>query len=198
MYLLLLLKSESSNGWQLCSAEISKVKVKSMILALHCAVCTGNHWFVCTWNQWYIWHLSINYRSQVPRWVLAQQEMPYPAYYRSDLKLNLMIILMSLISRQWPCDFFVRNDTARGGPSSQKRKHLRKKLFLEFFKNEFSKIKFMKMTTSSAATTWPYCSDSSCLSSSSSPSPSSCRPSSRWPRWKRWNFFDNFVRLPQP
>ena len=49
-----------------------------------------------------------------------------------------------------------RNDTARGGPSSQKRKHMRKKLSLKFFKNEFLMIKFMKMTnssTSSAATT---------------------------------------------
>ena len=145
-----------------------------------------------------IYMYDINYLSQVPRWVVAQQEMPYPAYYRSYLKSNLMIIMMSPISRRWPCGFCVQNDTARGSPSSQKRKHLRKKLFLEFFKNEFSMIKFMKMTTSSAATTWPSCSDSSCLSSSSSPSPSSCRPSSRWPRWKRWNIFDNFVHLPQP
>ena len=112
------------------------------------------------WNQWYllcivqcaqgiidlyaleindIWHPSIKYLSQVPRWVLAQQEMPYPAYYRSDLKLNLMIILMSLISRQWPCDFFVRNDTARGSPSSQKRKHLRKNCFSNFSKMSFQR-----------------------------------------------------------
>ena len=76
-----------------------------------------------------------------------------------------------------------------GGPSSQKRKHLRKKMFLQFFKNESSMIRFMKMTTSSAATTWPSCSDSSCLSSSSSPSPSSCRPSSRWPRWEMTSFW---------
>ena len=66
-----------------------------MILALHCAQGIIGL-YALEINDIY----DINYLSQVPRWVLAQQEMPYPAYYRSDLKLNLMIIMMSPISRQ--------------------------------------------------------------------------------------------------
>ena len=91
------------------------------------------------WNQWHIWHPSINYLSQVPRWVLAQQEMPYPAYYRSDLELNLMIIMMSPISRQWPCDFFFRNDKGRGVHLVRKENIWGKKCFSNFSAMSFQR-----------------------------------------------------------